>query len=338
MSNKFTDNTFRRAADERFSIAPLQDEIDARFAEPVFDTYTVSDLKRLRQLASTALRRQGDKNDIYDGEVFVVAQEDTPVYYVEPDGNRLPVSYGEDTTLHGYIRDFKIQTLPDYGGKQALVARVEEFFDDDGETQSYHIPLAIEGVNRAPRLYDAPVPVAESGVEVGLDTVYEHDADQRKVESDEQDVQWSLLNIIEQDLFGIDGSVATTRQLSEQLVKLLEAGFIDDISDFASACNYYFAKCAHDNDAVYLDVHGGIMMQIDGPIGETTTPRWVEEKVELVAVDFEVDEDQMVAMTVYCHGHTDDGVKVYCSDSAEEESWSFTSLEADDAADDDVGE
>lgn len=334
MSNKFTGNTFRRTADDRFSIAPLQDEIDARFAEPVSDTYTISDLKRLRQFASAALRRQGDENDIYGNEVFVVAQEDNPVYYVEPDGNRLRVSYGEETTLHGYIRDFKIQKLPDYGGKQALVARVEEFFDDDSETQSYHIPLAIEGVNRAPRLYDAPVPVAESGVEVGLDMVYEHDTDQRKAESDEQDVQWSLLNIIEQDLFDIDGSVATTRQLSEYLVQLLEAGFIDDIGDFATACNYYFAKRAHNNDAIYLDVHGGEMMLIDGPIGEITSPVWIEGIVELVAVDFEVDEDCAVAMTVYCCKSTDDGVEVYCSDSAEVESWGFTSQDIDDDADD----
>lgn len=328
MSNKFSDKALRRDVRDRFSVTALQDEIDERFNDPVFDTYSVKELQRLRRLASKALRLTNNE-DVYGSEVFITSGEDDFVYHVDSEGTQLRVSYDEPTTLYGYVRDFKVLTLPDYDNKQALVARIEELFDDTEETQSYHIPLAIEGISHASSIHDAPVPVMESDTDMTFGAIYPEDSNERKSERDEQGVQLSLLNIIEQDLFDSEDGVSDTRQLSEEVGRMLDAGFIEDVDDFATAFNYYLAKRAHDNDAVFLDVRGGEMTELDGPLGEVTEGRWVEEKLELASVDFQVDENMLVSMSVYCFHVTDEGVAVYCSDEAETEGWEFTVIDLD---------
>ena len=326
MSNKYTDKALQRDVRDRFSVTSLQEEIDGRFDDSDLNTYSVKELQRLKRLANKALRLT-QNDDVYGAEVFVVSGEDDFVYHVDSDGEQWKVSYDEDTTMYGYVRDFKVQTLPDSDGKQALVARVEELFDDTEETQSYHVPLAIEGINHASKIYDAPVPVMESDTIMTFGTVYPEGSNERRDESIEHDVQLSLLNIIEQDLFDLEDGVSSTRQLSEEVSRMLEAGFIIDVDDFATAFNYYLAKRAHDFNAVHLEV-SGVISRIDGSVGEIVETSWEDEIFEMMGIEFEVDEQMLVSMTVHCSKSTGEKVEIYCSDEAETEDWRFVASDS----------
>lgn len=321
MSDKQTDYSFRRQADERFSVTPLQDAINARFEEPVHDTYTEKELIELARFASRSLRQQVSKHDVYGGDVFVVTEEDDFMYHVEPDGAQTKVAYDADVMIHGYVRDFKVRTMLGEERK-ALFAMVEEYFDDTTDTQTYHVPIAIEGSNRAAQLRDAPVPVAESDGEIVLDDVYAHNMYLQDSEQAEQDVQWSLLNIIEQDLFDAEDGVCSTQALCEYVQSMVEEQFIDDIDDFATACNYYFAKCAHDGDPWLLEVEGD-MEWVDGYAGEIITPEWVTEKVLIKAIDLNLDENHRVSMTVLCTKDIEESARIYRRRAVEHENWGF---------------
>lgn len=329
MTDKFTDKKLYRDTRDRFSVAPLQKEIDDRFEDPASDAYSVRELHRLRSLAVKALQL-ADKRDVYGAEVFVTANEDDFVFHVDPEGDQPKISFDEGATIHGYVRNFEVTTLPDYDSKKALAARVEEMFEDTAETQSYLVPLAIEGVKGAPRLHDAPVPVMESDTDMALKSVYSKRMKDQRRERDEQDVQRSLLNIIEQDLFDSEHGVSSTRQLTETLGSMIDEGFVEDCDDFATAMNYYLAKRAHDNDAVYLAVDDVEMSLIDGPVGEVIEPRLIDDRLELMGVNFEVDEEMQVTMTVYCGNVTDEGIEILCSKEAETEDWEFTTEDVED--------
>jgi len=291
---KLTEIVARQSAEDTFSVAPLQREADKQIGSPDRRSFTLRDLKRLSKMAHRALQ-EADTDNPYTTEVLINMQDGDYVYDMQVDPpQRLGLS---GKVLYGFVNGFMV-TVPEGAQQEVFAAAFEVYSDDVTEgTHSYLVPMAVNGTNYGVRLTDAPSPVAGNRVEVSTQRM--HDIAK---EDTEQDTIHSLLNIIETDLF--DQDTIAVDILEESIGSLQSAGFIENLDDMVTACNYYLQMCLHDVDPWKMNPNS-IMERLDGATeldgsgkGKTML-QWVSDELIVVGIDFAQDEKGSVNCAVY---------------------------------------
>lgn len=283
----------RQPAGDTFSVAPLQREVDKQLGASERRVFTLADLRRLSKMAHRALR-EADTDNPYTTEVMIPMRDGDYVYDMQAEPPQRVERPGE--VLYGFVDGFMV-TVPE-GAQQEVFAAALEVYSDDvtEENHSYLVPMAVNGTNFGVRMVDAPSPVAENGVEVATQDM--HDVAK---EDTEQDTIHSLLNIIENDLFEED--TIATDVLEESIESLRRAGFIENLDDMTTACNYYLQMCLHNVVNVWKVNLDSVMERLDGTEPGRSTVQWVSDELIVVGVDLaqvEIEEKGKKKMSVQC--------------------------------------
>ena len=320
---KYTDESFRRPAEDAFSASTFMDEIERVYTEPTFEEFTLEQLVTLRTLSRRALD-EVDKQDVYGNEVLVAMGEED-VVYTEDDGQLIPLSLDEHAVLYGYVKQVMIRSFP--GDKRPTFTLALESYDD-GITRSYLVPVVTEGTDKITKVYDAPVPVMESDVESDTQAMRSP-----KLEADEEGTMLSLLNIVEQDMF-YDGGVKV-KDMNRMVGDMLREGFIESLDDITAACNHHLQKSTHDDDSWGIDV-ATVLEHFTGELNPDdmrepayTEMEWVQGVLELAGIDFVVDTYNEVNCILYAR-HEGELYRVY---EAVSENLVIAHIEEDDQED-----